>query len=640
MFADVLFPLKAIPFTYSVPDGMATDLSGRVVTVSLGGREARGLVVAVHSSPPPHGSKTKPLLGVHGRFASAAMLGFLNWLADYYLAPPGLALKSLFFAEAIAPLTPRKRARRALKQSEEHAAVPLPPLPEGWSVDSARLIPPGKYGAFVWQGPDISQQQAGAVALSERAGASAPGIIILAPEIRTVISLAPHFARIFGERFVALHGKLTRRAAEDAVSRILSGSADIILGARSAILAPLPACSMIIVLEEHSQSYKAEELLRYNARDVAVMRGYLERCPVLLCSATPSLETVHNSRNGKYRMLDLPLPETARRPSIKVIRAPFNQLLAREAINEAKSALRNRRNLLVLAGRKGYGVIGCADCGALLACPACNTASVYHRSTASVRCHHCGRERPVPDACDACGGHALTPFSMGTERVQEELNALFGSVEDTRNATAGQDDALPIGEQGVTDFSPFVIGAGRGVSGADRFSAALLLNIDLLLGRADFRAYERLFQEVMSVAGMVEPGGTILLQTASPAAPIMRFIRKYDYAGFCEWELGQRSALGHPPFRRMIAVSVFMEKDSDKLRREVEQRIAAIRIRGVDILGPIAIPSSSQRYQSALQTLLASQQGSAIREAARGILHALEKMKEIRVVVDVDPLTV
>jgi primosomal protein N' (replication factor Y) len=477
------------------------------------------------------------------------------------------------------------------------------------------------------------------------------GAIILVPEVGQIERLQSMLKNIFGERVCILHSNLTKKKRIGAIARIISGQSDIVIGARSAILAPIRDVSFIAVLNEHSPSYKGEEGLRYNARDVAVMRGFMEKSCVILSSVCPSVESVYNAKIGKYSPITPSLHLSAKkRPNIKIVdsnRKEFSNkvtdygsgvtAISRDILKEAKNITTKDGRFLFLINRKGYSLIRCEDCGHIARCNKCGIPLVFYKGRNTVRCHYCGHEAAVPESCEECKGFNIKPFGTGIERIKEELGEALKVeailVEKGHGSwVMGQD----------SDITSFVIGtpyAARKLRD-ERFDAIALFNIDGLLSQPDFRAYERAFQEVIQISQMVKTEGSLYLQTLNPKNKILKLIKNYDFQGFYKNELTQRKALDYPPFSRLILFNIFTKNDVRKFLHDIQKIICDTNTNGLELLGPIEIPSSLKSYKHCIQILLKSKDRKLIHNEAGSVLKKLEKLKGIKINVDVDPLKI
>lgn len=621
---------------------MPHDLMGRIVKAPLMGKGSYGLVINVaDKSDETIRKELKEVQSVYRHYASGTDLQLLKWLSSYYITPMGIALKSCFFGE-IAPMVQGlekplpERARRAGAFIRGNESV-------NGLAQVCESVEGRDYKTFLLHAATAHHEHEALLDVLGAVGTAVRGIIILVPEIRHIAALELPLGRMFGDRLCLLHSKLGKGKRAEAFRRLISGDADVVIGTRSAVLAPLGEISLIAVTGEHSASYKGEEGLRYNARDVAVMRGFIEKGCVLLSSVCPSLESVYNVSAGKYARVSAgahgPAPQGL--PRIRIVgrsgRGNTDLYIMEELLKEAKKVLSKNGRLLFLINRKGYSLIRCDDCGAIVRCTKCTISLVFHKGEGMVRCHYCGYEGHVPDACAECKGVRMKAFGAGAERIKEEVEEALKTesllVEKPKGSSRTA-SALPAG------LSPLIIGTAYAARSMreETFSAAAFLNIDLLLAQPDFRAYERALQEIMETAQLVGPGGAVFLQTYHQKDRLLRCIRDYDFEGFYDYELSQRKALGYPPFSKIILLNIFAKRLSDALVHEISAAVEDIGGAGAGILGPLEIPSHAKAYKYCIQVLVRSKSSKVANAAAVHMLEKLKKNRGINIHIDVDPL--
>ena len=655
MFVDVIFPLRLSALTYKVPEdaGIApSELKGKIVRAPLMNRRHLGVIVDVRETADPATRGIKEILSIHETFASVAFLQFLKWLSEYYITPIGLALKSSFFQEAVADMTETKRRERKKKDSgpcERPSFEVDAPFPAFIVEQVTNQIKADKYSALLYHSPDVESEYSSLLEILKQISEHNRGYIILAPETGIIERIAPAIGRIFGDRLCILHSKLGEKERADTIRNVLAGKTDVVLGTRSAALVPLPQLSFIAVLEEQSPSYKGEEGLHYNARDLAVMRGFIEKKCVLLSSICPSLESVFNARRGKYvRLNKLTLQSEEARPHVKIVtfktKKQSQLSLSPEAISHAKNMLQNNEQVLFMVGRKGYSLVRCEDCGHIESCPKCDIPMLFYKSTGMLKCHHCGNERRNPDHCDECGSSGLRSFSAGTERVREEVSNLLKSptlLIEKAKVSSSKSDFIS-NNPNLSDFVPLVIGTSltkRKICRGEKYSGAVLMNIDLLMAQPDFRAYERAFQEIVEVSQMVKADGSLLIQTKAPGSKVLKCLKHYDFEAFHELELAQRKDLDYPPYSKMVLFTV-LGKLNGAVTADVWRTVRDIKDSAVTILGPVEVPSKSKSYEQSHQILLKSRDNKRLHEMAKSLLRNLEADRKIKVIVDVDPLKI
>jgi primosomal protein N' (replication factor Y) len=484
------------------------------------------------------------------------------------------------------------------------------------------------------------------------------GVLILVPEISLTPMLVRAAASRFGATVAVQHSELSAGERHDQWWRIREGEARVVIGARSAVFAPLPAVGLIVVDEEHEGAYKQEESPRYHARDVAVMRGTLEGAVVLLGSATPSVESHANALKGKYRRLSLgtrigahglPRVEVVdRRALLRAGGDPILSPLLQEALAER---LRRGEQALLLLNRRGYATsLLCRECGQEAACPNCSVCLALHAHGRRALCHYCGHDVPAPTACAACQGVYLRLTGYGTEQVVEVVRAALPTARIARvdRDLAGRRGAVAAAlaafEAGETDI---LIGTQMIAKGHDfpRVTLVGVIDADVGLGLPDFRAAERTFQlltQVAGRAGRADLAGEVILQSHWPDHYALTFACAQDYAAFYEREIEFRRTMGYPPVGALLNLVVRARdamagaKEADALGRRLREQ-AGGRYR---VLGPGRAPLSRLRGEYRFQILLKGQR-APMRDAVKRTLD--ERYGSARwpgIAVDVDPVSV
>jgi primosomal protein N' (replication factor Y) len=432
------------------------------------------------------------------------------------------------------------------------------------------------------------------------------GAVVLVPEI----SLTPQTVERFKARFCSgklqtlvavLHSHLSAGERHDEWQKIRQGRARIVIGARSAIFAPVDPLGLIIVDEEHEHSYKQEEAPRYHARDVAVLRGQRERATVVLGSATPSMESYYNARRGKYALLELPARIDDRRmPVVRVVdmrkenrKQKGVQIFSQELKDAITQRLERREQVILFLNRRGYSTsLQCTQCGYVAQCPNCSVSLTYHRQAQLLLCHICGHHAPVPRVCPEpkCANPAIRYSGLGTERVEETLARLFPHARIKRMDS----DALKRKEDYRRILGDFRLGKLDILVGTQMIAKGLhfpnvtlvgIIHADLGLHLPDFRAGERTFQLLTQVAGRAGRGdveGEVVVQAFTPFHPAIQYARRHDFTGFYEQEIEFRQQLKYPPVSR-VALLTLRGRNEDKVKFAAEH----LR-RELDPLGPPA----------------------------------------------------
>jgi primosomal protein N' (replication factor Y) len=469
--------------------------------------------------------------------------------------------------------------------------------------------------------------QVAAEAMSSRRSA-----LVLVPEIALLTEIERRFRARFGEGIAVLHSGLSEGERYDQWSRILQQDATIAIGARSAVFAPFARLGVVIVDEEHDTSYKQEGSLHYNARDLAVVRASQDGCPVLLGSATPSLQSTYNVRSGKYAELRLPeRVEQRALPEIRVVdlrqsrdlRGP-GRFISPELHRAMGDTLARGEQALLFLNRRGFASYPvCAACGSALRCRHCDITLTLHQAADAYRCHFCGYSRPAASGCEACGSAKIKRLGLGTEKVEQAVAALFPGARvarmdrDTTQRKGAVRSLLKKLREGGIDV---LVGTQMVAKGHD-FPGITLVGIvcaDLSLSFPDFRAGERTFQLLAQVAGRAGRGerpGLVILQTYNPEHFSIRTARDQDYDAFYAQEIEFRRALGYPPVTRMVQLKI-SGPDSRQTRQLAEalgRQCQILRSSGaggggaVDIMGPVeaAVPriAGQHRWQILLKAV-------------------------------------
>jgi primosomal protein N' (replication factor Y) len=579
-------------------------------------------------------------------------------------------------------LMAKANVSRAIVERLEKAArlitweEPLPPDEDPWDTDFApptnvlnseqkhalseiwRWLVAGKFEASLLHGVTGSGKTEVYLGAIEAALARGKTAIVLVPEIALTLWVGRLVRARFGAGVAVLHSGLpdVERARE--WWRVRQGDARVVVGTRSAIFAPLENLGLVIVDEEQESSYKQEETPRYNGRDTAVYRARLEGAVALLGSATPSLETYHNARAGKYNLLELS-SRVANRPLAEVrvvdLREEFRAHHKAAPVSESLRAgialrLEEGTQTMVLINRRGYSWSQlCRSCGAFVQCVNCSIALTYHKSHQRLECHYCGYSIRPPKECPKCRGEYMYFVGDGAERVEEYLREQFPKARlarldrDTVRTKREFQQVLGAFAKGEVDV---LVGTQMVAKGHD-FQRVTLVGVvaaDLALGRPDFRAAERTFQLLTQVAGRAGRGelsGEVLVETYYPEHYAIQFAAKQDYVSFYEKEAHFRRMLHYPPFTALANVLIRDRKIENAIRwsRALAGFFAPFEKRGVKILGPAAAPLARLRREHRFQFVLKSPQRSALAQVLSGCLDfcASKEIPDTAVIVDVDP---
>ncbi|WP_119717017.1 primosomal protein N' [Cognatilysobacter tabacisoli] len=486
--------------------------------------------------------------------------------------------------------------------------------------------------------------------------------LVLVPEIGLTPQTLARFRARLGVPVHALHSGLSDGERARTWAAALRGDARVVVGTRSAAFVPLPEAGLIVVDEEHDGSFKQLDGIRYHARDFVLVRGKALRVPVLLGSATPSLESLRHAHDGRHAHLRLPARAgVAQPPRVRVVdvrKRPLEAGLSPELLAAIGAALAADGQVLVFKNRRGYApALLCHDCGWTAHCPRCSTpehgtAMTVHGGGRRLQCHHCGTRRPVPDACPDCGGLALQPQGAGTERIEEVLAQRFADVPVLRidRGTTARRDAL---EQALAGFGTqrgILVGTQMLAKGHDlpNLTLVAVVGIDEGLFSADFRAPEKLSQLLVQVAGRAgraARAGEVLLQTHHPEHPLLATLLAGGYGAFAEQELALREAAELPPFAHLALIRA-EAKDVEHARaflRAAREALAQVAVPGggLALNGPLPAPMPRRAGYLREQLLLSSADRRALHaalDAALPAINALPDARRVRWSLDVDPV--
>jgi primosomal protein N' (replication factor Y) len=557
--------------------------------------------------------------------------------------------------------------RRAPRGSEEYVASAPPKLSaeQERALEGIRpaLAEPAKHKPIVLKGITGSgKTEVYLRAIGEVLDAGKTALVLV-PEI----SLTPQTVERFASRFApqgievaVLHSHLSEGERHDEWHRVRDGKARIVIGARGAVFAPLDNLGLIVIDEEHDTSYKQDEGPRYHARDLAVVRGKMEPCAVLLGSATPSLESYENCRKGKYDLLEL----THRHdgcvlPVFRVVDMRLrskdgernDQFISPKLATAIEQRLAKGEQIILFLNRRGFfTVLACKACGKTVECPHCSVSLALHRKDDEARCHICGHAQKPPQCCPQCRDPQIAFSGVGTEKVETVVKKMFPKARvarmdsDTMTRKDSYHETLGAFRSRKIDI---LVGTQMIAKGL-HFPGVTLVGIisaDSALHLPDFRAGERTFQLLVQVAGRAGRGdaeGEVIVQTFSPAHPSLQFAKSHDFDGFAAHELEMRGNFGHPPYSHLVLITARAdtEQKAEFTARTLAQKLSAAVPASVMVSPAAPAPLARVRGMYRYQIVVRGKQVRTLTGAIRAALSSIKLPKDTHVSVDVDPVAV
>lgn len=644
---------------------------GQIAIVPFGRREVAAMIVAVKDSTDVPEDKIRDVIAVRHQLSpvSSQWLDLCQFAADYYQRPLG---------EVVLPGVPKNlrlngtvALDRALKKCAKLGAPVLDPagapaLNAGQQAAVDAIAGASGYAPFLLHGvtgsgkTEVYLQAAHRILSAAQDKGETAQVLVMVPEINLTPQLEKNIRVRFPGVYVAsLHSGLAE--GERTLHWIAAhhGQAQIILGTRLAILSSLPALKLIIVDEEHDPSYKQQEGLRYSARDLSVWRARQLGIPVVLGSATPSLETWQHGLAGRYTVL--PLRERAIAeavlPDIRLVDLEKDRPaegLSSTLVAAIKKRIEAGEQSLLFLNRRGYAPVLCCDaCGWISDCTRCTAHMVLHRPERRLRCHHCSLEVVIPRACPSCGNIDLQPLGRGTQRIEENLQVLFPDARilridaDSTRRKGQAEQAFDSVHSGEVDI---LIGTQMVAKGHDFRNLTLvgILNPDTALFSHDFRAAERLFAQLMQVAGRAGRAGKgadgqlaqVLVQTRYPSHPLYQALVKHDYEGFARGQLEERRQAAMPPFMYQVLVRA-EARELDQALAFLQEAAAAMQGEGIMVNDPIPMTIARVANVERAQLLVECASRPQLQGSLRAWIEDISKMRSrVRWSLEVDPLMI
>ena len=672
MFADIILPIPFDSFTYLVPSDMETRvMRGCRVVVPLGKNKIyTGVVLNTHNNT-PKGVEVKAIIEVldDHPVVNEQQFAFWQWIANYYICPLGdvmkAALPGAMKPKDEAALKESTRTRRSGKATATpHYACPCNPLNPAQEKAFAEIETSFlSKNVTLLHGVTSSGKTEIYIHLINNYLAKGKQVLYLLPEIALTTQITERLHHFFGDRMGVYHSKFTDTQRLDVYKRQASERPyQLILGVRSSIFLPFQNLGLVIVDEEHEQSYKQQEPApRYHARNAAIMLAQMFGAKTLLGTATPSFEVYHLSHKGQYgyvqltqRYRDMQLPtieivdtkEAKRKRQMKGVFSP-------RLIEVMRAALERKEQIILFQNRRGFSsFIGCKTCGWVPRCPHCDVTLTLHKKTSTLTCHYCGYTTRIPERCPACEEDKFTDIGTGTEKVEEQIAHLFEGITTLRMDLDTATTRTQF-ERIISDFSEhkadILIGTQMVTKGLDfdHVSVVGILDADTMLNLPDFRSYERTFQTLSQVAGRAgrnNTAGHVILQTRSAESDIIRQITQGDYWQMFYTQMTERQLFHYPPFRRLIYVYL-RHKDDELLEHLASDMAERLRqIFGERVLGPDRPPIARLHSLYIRKIMLKIERQTSTEKVRKNLIAIQQQMlslpvaKNLNIYYDVDPL--
>ncbi len=649
------------PFDYKVPKAMVNEIQrGSRVWVSFGMRRLVGYVIDFSSKSRISSPKeieelidTQPIL-------DEDMLLLTKQISRYYLCSWGEAIGAAIPSSLKKGRT-KVTARKKEAEEEIKPTINLPPTEDQKKAlnSISRTVKQNRHGVFLLHGITSSGKTEVYLQSIGEILSLGKSCIVLVPEISLTPQAIERFKSRYQERVAVFHSRLTQGQKYNEWKKIKDGICHIVVGARSAIFAPVKNLGLIIIDEEHDTSYKQQDVPRYHAVDVAIMRGRITNAVVILGTATPSLESYYKVKNKEYKLLQLkeriekrPLPSVAIVDMREEIvqrrrrRIVFSRIL-RDSIYKT---LDKNEQVILFLNRRGFSTYAnCKKCGFVFRCPRCNIALSYHSDKRKLICHHCNYQTDPVDICPECNSAYISYFGFGTQRVESELHRFFPAAGIARmdtDATVKRESHKQILGDFASGKFKILIGTQMVAKGHDFPQVTLVgvISADTALNLPDFRAGERTFQLLTQVAGRAGRGfipGRVIIQTYAPHHYAIISSITHDYKGFYKKEIALRKELMLPPFSNMITITQrsYKEEKAKASAKELARRLRKAKLNGCcEIAGPVPGMIYRLRRQFRWNVILKVKDLDKVTEQLRDILKKFKHSSGVRLAVDVDPI--
>ena len=489
-------------------------------------------------------------------------------------------------------------------------------------------------------------------------------VLYLVPEIALTTQLTRRLRRVFGDKLLIYHSKFSDNERVDIWKRLLdSNEPCVVIGVRSSVFLPYSNLGLVIVDEEHDSSYKQQDPApRYNGRNAALVLAQMHGAKTVLGSATPAIEVYHNALAGKYGLVKLLTRYgDIQMPDVKIIdtidtrkRREMQGMFSNELIANCRKALKNGEQVILFQNRRGYSpMVRCKECGTVPKCENCDVSLTYHKHSNSLVCHYCGYTIPLPDLCPACQLPGLEIIGYGTERIEDDIDALFPGEKISRmdlDTTRNKNSYDRIIDEFSQHRTNILVGTQMVTKGLDFDAVSIvgILNADTMINFPDFRSHERAFdmlEQVSGRAGRAHKQGQVIIQTSQPDHDVIKYVQAHDYEGFYQHELADRQQFGYPPFTKVI--NIYLKHRDDATVGELAVRYSGLlrQVFGARVLGPMA-PLVARVQNLYIRQVTLKMETAASMVKVKNILRDLyermiaadARMKSIRLYYDVDPV--
>ena len=658
--------------TYAEPEFLQNQIQpGQLVVVPLGKRKVEGLILKQVENLEDSKFQIKEIEAKVEIYEpiSKEMIQWLEWLSDYYCHPVGQVTKLVF-----PPLKPKTRKSKIEKppvvNAQSFRSPPQLTLEQKKCVDgiSAKI---NQFSVHLLFGVTGSGKTEVYLRLLDEVLKSGKTGLMLVPEIALTPQLTDRFSSRFGDQIAVLHSQLTERDKTNQWWEIVQGKKKVLIGARSALFCPMPNLGMIVVDEEHENSFKQDEKLKYNGRDAAIMLGKILNIPVVLGSATPSLESWKNALEKKYDLHQMQeRVENRSLPTVTVVdlknieiaeeqkKLNIPNWLSPLLFEKIQNTLEKKEQVALFLNRRGLAhIVLCPDCGFVKECPNCDISLTLHHQTHMI-CHYCDYTETFKSKCPDCATGELTPVGLGTEKIENEIQKLFPTAivaRADRDEITNREELEDMIRQMENHEIDILVGTQMIAKGLDfpKLTLVGLVLADVSFNLPDFRASEKSFQLMTQVSGRSgrhiragESPGEVVIQTYNPDHVSIEFAKTAQFAGFAEQELQARQALMYPPYGKLISVRI---QSIDQRKAEQTAQLFAERghhlktkyenYRHIEVLGPAEAPLAKLRGKYRFQILLKGPNAKIINQFAKQCLSDESWVpNQVRIMLDVDPI--